>query len=253
MARCRARTKNGKGRLCTRKVKKEDQRCWQHKGLPTAPPRVSNPPGARNRGGRKSSASSRARFQQWERQQRATARAERIEEKKRERVKIAADYCYDVLTDGWTAAVAQRATDYVTEQTWHRIFASRSNQCRILAKIAREILAGKDRLHDWLGSVVAWLLSLVGIEAAARQFAGELAANIPIPPIDAKVVAVTRGIQVTGILLCVARDEDVTRCQCFIDLALAETKTRVKKILVAAMSDWITLADFPPKDQHRAT
>lgn len=191
-------------------------------------------------------------MQQQERQQRATARAARIEEKKRERVKKAADYCADILTDGWTAAVAERASDYVTEQTWHRVFAARRNHCRTLAQIARKILEGKNRLHDWLGSFIAWLLSLVGIGAAAREFAGELVANIPIPPIDAKLVAVTRGIQVTGILLCVARDEDLTQCQCFIDLALVEAKTKVKKILIAATSDWIGLADFPLKDQRRA-
>lgn len=37
-------------------------------------------------------------------------------------------------------------------------------------------------------------------------------------------------------------DRDLTQCQCFIDLALAETKERVRKILAAAMSDWTGLA-----------
>jgi hypothetical protein len=65
---------------------------------------------------------------------------------------------------------------------------------------------------------------------------------------DAKLVATARGVQVTGVLLCLANGDDLTRCQCFIDLALTETKTRVKKVLVAAMTDWTGLAAFPPKD-----
>jgi hypothetical protein len=32
----------------------------------------------------------------------------------RERVKKAAEYCNDVLTDGWEKAVAEHATKYVT-------------------------------------------------------------------------------------------------------------------------------------------
>jgi hypothetical protein len=69
--------------------------------------------------------------------------------------------------------------------------------------------------------------------------------NIPLP-IDAKMIAVARGVQVAGILLCVMDDRDLTECECFIDLALAETMERVKQILVAAMSDWADLARFRP-------
>jgi hypothetical protein len=182
-----------------------------------------------------------------ERWRRAAAKAARMEEKKRERIKKAADYCSDVLTDGWVDAVAERATDYVTDETWHRIFRSRGSQCRMLARVAQRILAVRDQLHDWLGDFLAWLLSLVNVGTAAREFAGELAANIPIPPIDLKMVAVARGVQVAGIVVCVARSEDITRCQCFIDLALMETKAKVKKILVAATTDWTRLAYLSPK------
>lgn len=247
VARCRARTEDGTGPLCARKVKKEGLRCWQHRGLPTAPPRISQSPRSRTR-----SANKRTPMHEQRRQQREAIRAARIEDKQRERVRKAADYCNDILTDGWAEAVAERATDYVTDETWKRLLKSRSNQCRTLAQIAQRISAGKDKLHDWLGSFVSWILSLIGVGAAAREFAGELASNIPIPPIDAKIVAVARGIQVTGILLCVVRDENLTRCQCFIDLALVEAKTRVRKILVTAMGDWTRLAEFSLKENRQA-
>ena len=131
------------------------------------------------------------------------------------------------------------------------LFRSRNN-CKELAEISRQILAAKDQLHALLGGLLSWILSLLGLANDARDFARELAANIPIPFIDVKAIAVARGVQVSGILLCVMRGDDLTRCQCFIDLALAETKTRVKKILAAAAEDWVNLGEFPVRETRRA-
>jgi len=86
----------------------------------------------------------------------------------------------------------------------------------------------------------------LGAGSAARAFTEELISNIPLP-IDAKMIAVARGVQVAGILLCVMDNRDLTKCECFIDLALVETKERVDQILVAAMSDWAGLARFRPE------
>lgn len=41
-----------------------------------------------------------------------------------------------------------------------------------------------------------------------------------------------------GILLCISQGIPLNRCQSFIDLALTETKERVKQIMVGAMEDW---------------
>jgi len=60
------------------------------------------------------------------------------------------------------------------------------------------------------------------------------------------MIAVARGVQVAGILLCVMDGRNLSKCECFIDLALAETKERVNQILVAAMSDWTSLKKFAP-------
>jgi len=53
------------------------------------------------------------------------------------------------------------------------------------------------------------------------------------------MIAAARGVQVAGILLCILDDRELTKCEFFIDLAVAETTARVKQILVAAMSDWV--------------
>jgi hypothetical protein len=41
-----------------------------------------------------------------------------------------------------------------------------------------------------------------------------------------------------GIALCLSRGIPLTGCQCFIDLSLAETKERVKAMMVTATEDW---------------
>lgn len=86
----------------------------------------------------------------------------------------------------------------------------------------------------------------MGADETVRAFAEELASNIPLGSADAKMVAVARGMQVAGILLCVMDGKDLTDCECFVDLALAETKERVNQILVTATSSWSGLATLRP-------
>jgi hypothetical protein len=106
-------------------------------------------------------------------------------------------------------------------------------------------LEAKAQIHALIGHITGWAVKKLGAGGAAQAFANELASNIPLP-FDAKMIAVARGVQVAGILLCVMDDRDLTRCECFIDLALAETKERLQQILDAAMSDWAGLARFTP-------
>jgi len=150
--------------------------------------------------------------------------------------------------DGWQEAVADRATTYVTEPTWERLFRRHGRRrCRLLADIADAILTGKRKMHDLVGWSAGWLLGLLGAGALERQVARELASKIPLPP-DAKLIATARGVQVTGVVVCLSAGEDLARCQCFIDLSLSEAKTRVKALLIAATEDWRGFAEFPPKD-----
>ncbi|MGH3772254.1 MAG: hypothetical protein ACRDRW_12800 [Pseudonocardiaceae bacterium] len=77
-----------------------------------------------------------------------------------------------------------------------------------------------------------------GGQAVERAIARELVQRIPIPVIDQKIVAVARGLQIIGILLCLSQGIPLNQCQSFIDLALTEAKERVKQILIGAMDDW---------------
>jgi hypothetical protein len=140
--------------------------------------------------------------------------------------------------------VADRVTGYAPS-TWERLARShRKRNCKALARIARSILEAKTALHKSAGRMLGWLSVAMGADDAARAFAGELGSNIPFGPLDAKMVGVARGVQVAGILLCVMDNRDLTRCECFVDLALADAKERVNQILITAMSSWSGLAGF---------
>lgn len=167
-------------------------------------------------------------------------------ERDRERVSETARFCADTLSSGWQDAVADRAMEYA-RSAWERLSRSRRKRnCKALARIARLILEAEKQLHQAVGKVSGWIAGAFGAGYAARAFTEELASNIPLP-IDAKMIAVARGVQVAGILLCVMDGRDLTECDCFVDLALAESMERVKQILVAAMSDWGGLASFPSR------
>lgn len=234
MAKCRARTKNGAGPLCKNPAKEPGLRCYKHEGLPEAPPRVnaarkpsrSRPPShPRDRPSRNSSAT----------------------ERQQERVRKASEYCADVVASGWKDAVAESACTYVSGATADQLFRSRRRRrCMSLAQTAADPLTANQDIHKGIGWLTTRALTLFGTGAAVSAFAGELAANVPLPT-DAKIIAVARGIQITGVALCVANSTDLTRCQCFIDLALDLVKTQVKKLLIAAEGDWIGLAQFPAR------
>lgn len=155
------------------------------------------------------------------------------------RVDIAAEFCVDTLIDGWPEAVASQAQKCITPKTWNRLFSrQRQGDCKVLADIAKSLLDGKKALHDFVGSVASRVAGWVGAQTVERAVVKELAQRIPIPVIDQKTVVVARGLQMIGILLCLSQGIPLNRCQSFIDLALAETKERVKQILVGALEDW---------------
>ena len=66
--------------------------------------------------------------------------------------------------------------------------------------------------------------------------------RLPVGPVDAKLTATARAIQMAGIVLCLMNGRDLTRCDCFIDLALAETKEHVSQMLDMRLTNWAELA-----------
>ena len=244
MAKCRARTRHGTGPLCKNKVSEPGLRCYQHQGLPEAPPLVPKPRAAASR-----TTPSRPPLR---RPRSPAAREMAREERQRERVRRAAVYCADVVGPGWQEAVADRAVTHAGAVA-DQVLGSRRwrRRCRALAKAATALLDGQQRIHHTIGWLTGRLLTMLGAGDAVAAFTSELASSIPLPT-DAKIIAVARGLQVTGIAVCLAGAPDLTRYQCFADLALDLAKSQVKKLLVAAESDWAGLARFPPPPARRA-
>jgi hypothetical protein len=167
------------------------------------------------------------------------ARPHNLTTHEQDRVDIAAEFCADALIDGWPEAVASQAEKCITDKTWNRLFGKRrQGDCKVLADMAKSLLAGKKALHDFVGSVASRVVGWLGAQSVERAVVNELAQRIPIPVIDQKTVVVARGLQMIGILLCLSQGIPLNRCQSFIDLELTETKERVKQTLVAAMDDW---------------
>jgi hypothetical protein len=165
--------------------------------------------------------------------------------RKTKRVADSAAFCVDVLTAGWQDAVAGQVSNHVSDRVWQGLRRRhRRRGCTSLAAIASAILAGKKRLHDIIGRTAGRLLSRIGGNRFEEALARELFAKIPLP-VDAKLTAAARGVQIVGILLCMANGRDLSRCECFVALALSETKERLKQILAAGAGDWVHLADFP--------
>lgn len=258
MARC-GRPRKRDGKPCRQPVRSPGMACRDHggPGAPasgnrrTASPRVT-PSTRRGPAARLSPTSPRVPLvppsshgqNLWQPPELSPAPSPRAQE--RDRVKEAAQFCADSVSSGWQEAVADRIAEYA-QTTWKRLSRSRRKRnCKALARIARSILEAKTQIHKAVGKLFGWAAGVLGAGDPARAFTEELMSNVPLP-IDAKMVAVARGVQVAGILLCVMDNRDLTECECFIDLALAETMERVKQILVAAVSDWSGLARFRPQ------
>ena len=253
-------------------MKENGQRCRFHKGLPEAPPRQPKPrrsarsksssgtvKSSSNRGShvrqrRGAGPERRPTARQYTRgsagNQEPTARRSRQgrtkaeQERRDKRVEAARDFCVDILTDGWQDAVATKVSDYVGEKTFQRLAKRHENSCRSLAAFAGRLLQGKERLHDFVGSVARWIAALLTGNRMIQAVARKLARKIPLPW-DHQVITVARGMQIIGILLCVRDGRNLAHCQCFVDLAIDETKERVKRILAGALDDWPDLEVFP--------
>lgn len=151
------------------------------------------------------------------------------------------------MADGsWEQEVADRLADRAGD-AWQRLTRSRRRRnCKKLAQMARTILKAKDQVHQLAAELAGQAASVVGVRGAALDFTKELVKRIPIVPVDAKLTAAARAIQLAGITLCLMNERPLTRCDCFIDLALTETKERVSQILETRLANWAELARFGP-------
>ncbi|WP_307077365.1 hypothetical protein [Streptomyces canus] len=113
----------------------------------------------------------------------------------------------------------------------------RRRGCDDLAQLARSVLKGKERLHEAVGRAAGGLFGLLGRPRIERVFAQELARRIPLP-IDAKLSAAARGLQIAGIYICIVGNRDLADCACLRDVLKVEGKERLQRLIQGAMGDW---------------
>jgi hypothetical protein len=106
--------------------------------------------------------------------------------------------------------------------------------------------SAQDQIHQLAGELASQAARVAGVRGAALDFTRELVKRIPIGPVDAKLTAAARTIQIAGIVLCLMDGRDLARCDCFMDLALAETKERLSQILETRAPNWAELARLGP-------
>lgn len=139
---------------------------------------------------------------------------------------------------GGTAVIVERATAYASEETWRALVKRhRRRGCDDLALLARRILQGKDQLHDAIGRAAGSLFGLLGRPRIERVFAQELARRIPLPG-GGHLSAAARGLQITGIYLCVVHRRDLTGCACLRDVLFAEGEDHLHRLLRGGLEDW---------------
>jgi hypothetical protein len=171
-----------------------------------------------------------------------------------ERLRRAAAYCADAMTADALSVVELRAIDYVSSGTWDRIGHSwGARNCRALAEEARAILDGKRQVHRVVGYVAGRLVALVGGSHLAQALSREIAARVPLPFVDHFAVIAARGLQVTGIVMCVLRGQPVVDCACFKDVVIVEGKERMNAMLVAAISNWSGFQRFETPQTSAST
>ncbi|MFC8664136.1 hypothetical protein [Streptomyces sp. NPDC057199] len=159
----------------------------------------------------------------------------------RRRLEEIAGFCADALKDGGAAAIADRASAYVTDATWKQLVKKhRRKGCDELAELARNILTGKEQLHGAVGRAAGGILGLLGRPRIERVFAQELASRIPLPW-DAQLAAAARGLQIAGIYVCLVGNRELTDCACLKDVLKVEGRERLKKLIHAAVEDWRSL------------
>lgn len=248
-------------------MKRQGDACFQH------------------RGGRRSTGRSRSHglgygpsIRDWAEyaSERDETRSERRAEKRAERVRrtekrqayerllaSTAAYCaQNVVTGGGLGTVPERACEYVSDATWDRVtrgwFGWRLSwrlgrwRCTALAMLARAILEGDQKLHEGLLEPLKRLLEFLEWPFAAKAFALELARgleSLALLPVDQKLKATARGLQLTGIFVCAVQGSNLERCPCLRDFVAVEVtqlgEEFLNRFISAGANDWADLGRLP--------
>jgi hypothetical protein len=107
------------------------------------------------------------------------------------------------------------------------------------------LLGLKGYLTKILQVALNWVMKKTGSGTLPRLVVCQLVAAIPLPW-NAKLVAVARVLQVTGICLCFSHDR-LMECRCLHDLVQFESMQAIGHLLTGATHDWREIAEWMPE------
>ena len=179
-------------------------------------------------------------------------------------------FCTKAIERGAIDAAKERAAEYISDQTLARVTRDWHGQnCTALAEIAKGILDGRDmlrdrisdllnplfdRLEDWLAKsgtvrrlfelpLLRWVSQRLAARFArivAQEIFERLAGRVPV--LDQKLTATARAVQITGIVICVMHQRDLTNCACFKAVVDSEGKERMLQLILTAADNWADLS-----------
>lgn len=151
-----------------------------------------------------------------------------------------------ILGQDVLAAFESQITDYVSTEVINELTEHwDGRRCEDLAKIARGLLGLKGYFTKILQVALNWIMKKTGFGTFPRLVACQLLGAIPLPW-NAKLVAVARVLQVTGICLCFSHDR-LKECRCLHDLVQFESMLAIGHLLTGAIHDWREIAERMPE------
>ncbi|SHM99030.1 hypothetical protein SAMN05443668_102440 [Cryptosporangium aurantiacum] len=154
------------------------------------------------------------------------------------RLDRAAERCASAIRNGAMDAVDALAVPYLGESGWRQLRdAWRRENCTLVATVARQALESPAKLHDAAGKLAAQVWIWLGRPWLEQMMVREVVKRLPILG-ESQVRPVARAVQLAGIRLCHAHDNDLTRCPCFVDLVEHEGERRPRQLLDAAPKGW---------------
>jgi hypothetical protein len=148
------------------------------------------------------------------------------------------------------AAFESQITDYVSAEVINELAEHWDGKsCEDLAKIARGLLGLKGYFTKILQVALNWIMEKTGFGPFPRLVACQLIAAIPLPW-NAKLVAVARVLQVTGICMCFSHDR-LMECRCLHDLVQFESMQAIGHLLTGAIHDWREIAERMPEPKAK--
>lgn len=145
-----------------------------------------------------------------------------------------------MVTTSWQEAAESRATAALTRSLADSLRRRRHRHCAALASLSHHVMREKSRLHDLAGSVAAFTFRYSGASLFTQRVAFHLVRGLP-HPWDIKLTVAARGMQATGILICLLGGNALATCPCFQDLALGLTKDQLKEFVHGMGQDWLRL------------